>query len=131
MSSRMQTRIVQGPVMENAGNHQSHASKPSFQVNKNVKQLFESFFFEAQVILSFDGVEFENNHANRCCTIGIPAKHCVNYRLFANQDYVGELRISRNSRFTDSDFASLENLISTVIEPLRKTMTYQDALESL
>lgn len=97
------------------------------QATIDTEHLFDMFFFEAQQLISFDGIKFDNHHHNCHYCIGLQSEHRAHYRLYSNQDYVGELTISRNTSFSDGDLELLENLISTTIAPLEKALSYLEA----
>ncbi len=90
----------------------------------HVDHLFDMFFFEGQELTSFDGIKFRKDNQDCQYNLGIEGTHSAHYRLFARQDYIGELSIYRNTPFTETDLQSLETLISVIIEPLRKTLGY-------
>ena len=88
----------------------------------NTEQILDIFFLEAQRLLSFDGISFSNAHHQLYFETGISADYSAHYRLFANQDYLGEVNITRNSTFSEEELEVLERLIAALISPLGKTL---------
>lgn len=138
MSSQMQNRITalygEHPVTTDENPFIGDANlclrlDPMLLVTLDVEHLFDKFYFDSQRILSFDGISFDNNNYDCHYSIGLQSLHQVHYRLFSNQDYVGEICIFRNTVFSENDMVLLENLTSMIIAPLRKTLCYQEAIE--
>ena len=51
--------------------------------------------------------------------VGITAKHRCHYRLFSNQDYLGEMSFTSVKPFEDEELALLEGLLGVIIIPVK------------
>lgn len=60
---------------------------------------------------------------------GVFTRHSCNYALKVEQQQLGELRLMRNHRFSDSDLQLLETLLCCLIYPLKNATLFHQALK--
>ncbi len=118
-SARLDDAFVSGDVLVSRLGH-------ILRTRTDLEQMLDLFFFEAQRMLSFDGIRYSNFHRHSHFEVGVLSGYHAHYRLFANQDYLGEMDIARSSPFGEEELETLERLISALISPLRNTMSLED-----
>jgi len=60
---------------------------------------------------------------------GVFTRHSCNYALKVEQQQLGELKLMRNHRFSDSDLRLLETLLCCLIYPLKNATLFHQALK--
>lgn len=60
---------------------------------------------------------------------GVFTRHSCNYALKVEQQQLGELRLMRNHRFSDTDLQLLETLLCCLIYPLKNATLFHQALK--
>lgn len=60
---------------------------------------------------------------------GVFTRHSCNYALKVEQQELGELKLTRNSRFSDLDLQILESLLCCLIYPLKNATLFHQALK--
>ena len=81
-------------------------------------------------LVPWDGLRFANELEGAEYQNGIMAPFAAEYRLSIDDVYLGELSLSRRSRFSEKELELLERFICILIYPLRNGMLYQRALAS-
>lgn len=99
------------------------------QSTLELEKLIELFDDELAAIVPHDHLCYENKNENIRYDIGELARHNSNYRLVLFGKSLGELTISRNTKFVDVEIQKMEGLISALIYPLRNALLYKQAVE--
>jgi len=99
------------------------------QSTLELEKLIELFGDEMAAILPHEHLSYENKDENIKYDIGKPARHSSTYSLVLFGKNMGELTISRNSKFVDVEINKIESLISALIYPLRNALLYKQAVE--
>ncbi len=84
-----------------------------------LEQLLDTFFFETQDWVNVIGMSFRNLPLEVNYEVGISAKHHCTYRLFSNQDYLGELGFSSLEPLSNDELEIIEGLVGIVILPVK------------
>lgn len=99
----------------------------------DVTQVIASFATALAESLSYDSFEFHHSMLGIACQAGAApgsARHSCQYRLDLFDDDLGEVRLSRARRFAAGELQALEDLLATLMPPLRNALLYQRALRS-
>ena len=99
------------------------------QSTLELEKLVELFDDEMAALVPHDHLCYENKNENIKYDIDHPALHSSNYRLVLFGKSLGELTISRNTKFVDVEIQKMESLISALIYPLRNALLYKQAVE--
>ncbi|MCB1692167.1 MAG: hypothetical protein KDI19_05335 [Pseudomonadales bacterium] len=91
----------------------------------NLENLLDVFYFETQSWISSTGMRFSNSHKGVRYQVGVDGQYRCNYRLFANQDYLGEISFSRMSAFETDELELIESMLSVAILPIRSQLRYE------
>lgn len=78
---------------------------------------YDSLIFSNKV----DGVEIETGNA---------ARHSCHYRLVVADESLGQLTLTRALPFSDAEIVELEDMLVSLVYPLRNALLYQRALQS-
>lgn len=99
------------------------------QSTLELEKLIELFDDELAAIVPHDHLSYENQDEVIKYDIGKPGRHRSSYGLVLFGKKMGELVISRNSKFVDVEIHKIESLISALIYPLRNALLYKQAVE--
>ena len=99
------------------------------QSTLELEKLIELFDDELVAVLPHDNIVYTNTDEQIEFTIGKRAKYELNYRLVLFGQELGDLKITRKSKFRDNELEKLKNLISALIYPLRNALLYKQAVE--
>lgn len=99
------------------------------QSTLELEKLVELFDEELAAIVPHDHFNYVNVNENIKYDIGNVALHSSNYRLVLFGKSLGQVTISRNTKFVDVEIQKIESLISALIYPLRNALLYKQAVE--
>ncbi len=77
-----------------------------------------------------DGISYQPAPNEAPLSIGKQAYHSLNYNLKVLEEDLGEIHLYRGRRFADQEIDRLENLLVTLLYPLRNALLYRDAVQS-
>ena len=99
------------------------------QSTLELEKLIELFDDEMAAVVPHDHLSYENQEESIKIDIGKPALHRSSYSLVLFGKTMGELSISKSSKFIEMEINKIENLISALIYPLRNALLYKQAVE--
>lgn len=99
------------------------------QSTLELEKLIELFGDEMAAVIPHEHLSYENKDENIKYDLGKAARHSSTYSLVLFGKNMGELTISRNSKFVDVEINKIESLISALIYPLRNALLYKQAVE--
>ncbi len=90
--------------------------------------LIEIFSQEISVMIPHQSILYEHETQSIQLEIGNAAKHSCSYQLVAAGQSLGKLTITRKKRFTHQEMILLEQLLCSLVYPLRNALLYKGAL---
>lgn len=121
--------------------HKRRSGKPTVSLQDTQRELTQTlqtsleldrvlglFFGALQQLLQVDGLEYRHTNFNTPIAHGQQGVHRCSYRMSHAGSYLGELQLSRQSRFTEAELISIEGLLATLLFPLRNALMYREAL---
>lgn len=97
------------------------------QTTLEVDAVIELFHTEINKILAYDSLHYQNQSSHCEINTGSRSHHSCHYRLEMNGSWLGELTLTRNKKFTDSDTQLLEDFLCKLVYPLRNCLLYREA----
>lgn len=97
------------------------------QTTLNVEQVIELFEQESRALLAQKGLRYDNRVQGLTFDLGAAGKHTCTYRLGIDNKPLGELVLTRDQPFSESEIALLEYLLSGLVYPLRNAILYRQA----
>lgn len=113
-----------------AGHETRYRLLSALQTTLNTEHLLTIFFNEITALITISGLRYENEPLNLQVSLGNTAAHSSSYRLIIQGDQLGELAITRDSRFSETELHLFEKLLGNLLCPLRNTLRYQEALNA-
>lgn len=115
-------------VQEEFGANAQHKLAALLQTTIEMEPLFDLFFGQIQHLLKLGSCQFVNQTKDIKLKLGSTSAHNCDYSLNIKQQYLGNISFTRKNRFSEAELAQLENLLSTLVYPLRNALNYSDAL---
>lgn len=100
------------------------------QTTLEINGLIKLFADELNLVLSYDGLTYRNTQRDINISLGREARHSCSYRLIVGDENYGELSLSRQKKFQESETTLIEHLLCGLIYPLRNALTYLDAVRA-
>lgn len=94
---------------------------------ETVLGVFHEFIRE---LLHHDSASYHFADAGLTYQFGEPARHHCRYALAISGENLGELTLSRQQRFSPAELEIFENLLCTLLYPLRNALLYRQAREA-
>lgn len=98
------------------------------QSSLDVGEVLGSFKEYAQRLVDHDHFAFSHETYGIDFSIGKTARHHLRYPLKINNEFLGTLLLSRRRKFSIEESRQLENILSTLLYPLRNALLYRSAL---
>ena len=98
------------------------------QTSLEMESILQYFSESVQESIPFNGLEYANTVLNFNFSFGKADRHSCAYRLNIAGESLGEMKFTRNKRFSDNEMEQLENLIYHLVYPLRNAILYQKAI---
>ncbi len=101
----------------------------SLQTTLDPSRLIEIFSAEVGALVVHQGLSYRNDDIGLDLKLGRQARHSCAYHLNIGDEPLGTLTFRRNQKFTDSEIEALEQLLCSLLYPLRNGLLYEDALQ--
>ncbi len=99
------------------------------QTSLNLPDLLALFFKHLQPLISVGGLKFSAPDSKELVNLGRDSVHHCDYRLSLEDGELGTIIFCRGKRFSEAELATLEQLLSYLVHPLRNAIKYQTALK--
>ncbi len=100
----------------------------SLQTSLDPTRLIELFSMEVGALIVHQGIRYRNDDLDLDVKIGSQARHSCTYKLNIGDEPLGKLTFRRKQKFTMPEIEALEQLLCSLLYPLRNALLYQDAL---
>ena len=100
------------------------------QTSLELDNILQYFAESVQESIPFTGLDYANTALNFNFSFGKADRHSCAYRLSIAGDNLGEMKFTRNKRFSDGEMEQLENFIYHLVYPLRNAILYQNAVQA-
>ncbi len=117
-----------GSLLQQLTANSAMAMTQSLQTSLDPTRLIELFSIEAGALIVHQGIRYRNDDLDLDVKRGDQARHSCTYRLILGDEALGRLSLRRNQKFTESETEALEQLLCTLLYPLRNALLYQRAL---
>ncbi len=101
----------------------------ALQTSLDPTRLIELFSMEAAALIAHEGVRYRNDDLDLDVKLGRRARHSCTYKLTIGDEPLGKLTFRRSQKFSEADTEVLEQLLCSLLYPLRNALLYQDALQ--
>tara|TARA_R110002049_G_scaffold159930_1_gene324962 strand:+ start:1389 stop:2333 length:945 start_codon:yes stop_codon:yes gene_type:complete len=97
------------------------------QTSLELDDVIGLFHKEITKILPYDSLHYQHLGVHCDISTGSRSHHTCNYRLEMNNIWLGELTLTRGTKFSDADMQLLEDLLCKLIYPVRNCLLYRQA----
>ena len=101
----------------------------SLQTSLDPTHLIEVFSMEVGALIVHQGAHYQNDDLELDVKLGRQARHSCSYNLNIGDEPLGKLTFSRDRKFSEPEIEALEQLLCSLLYPLRNALLYQDALQ--
>lgn len=101
----------------------------ALQTTLDLNRQVEIFGAEIRKHVAHDSLGYSNEDLGYFIEEGTPGRHSCTYRLTLEQQVLGEVRFTRNTRFQEPEVETLEFLLCSLVYPLRNALHYRQALD--
>jgi diguanylate cyclase (GGDEF)-like protein len=101
----------------------------ALQTSLDPTRLIELFSMEVSALVRHQGIRYRNEDLDLDVRLGRQARHSCTYKLNLADEPLGKLTFRRNDKFSETDIETLEQLLCSLLYPLRNSLLYQDALQ--
>lgn len=116
-------------ILENLGEIRFHFSN-TLQTSLDLHETLATFYQMLQKIIRCSGMEYRLPSRDIRLALGTHRAHKANYNLHNGNFAVGEMTFFRGARFSEQELGTLEGLLGLLLQPLRNSLLYRDALEN-
>tara|TARA_R110002050_G_scaffold268113_1_gene410065 strand:+ start:118717 stop:119661 length:945 start_codon:yes stop_codon:yes gene_type:complete len=97
------------------------------QTSLELDDVIGLFHKEITKILPYDSLHYQHQGVHCDISTGTRSHHTCNYRLEMNNVWLGELTLTRRTKFSDADMQLLEELLCKLIYPVRNCLLFRQA----
>jgi len=95
------------------------------QTSLELDDVIELFHREITKVLSYDSLHYQHQDAQCDISTGSRNHHACNYRLEMNKVWLGELTLTRRTKFSDAEMQLLEDMLCKLIYPVRNCLLFR------
>lgn len=100
------------------------------QTSLEVENVLNYFLETVNETIPIGGAAYEYENLDLNFKFGREERHTCSYRLRVSGEVLGELKFTRNKRFSEHEMEQLENFMYHLVYPLRNALMYQQALRA-
>ncbi|MFT7413471.1 MAG: diguanylate cyclase (GGDEF)-like protein [Methylophagaceae bacterium] len=97
------------------------------QTSLELEDVIGLFHKEITKVLAYDSLHYQHQDVQCDISTGSRSHHACNYRLDMNNVWLGELTLTRRTKFSDTDMQLLEDLLCKLIYPVRNCLLFRQA----
>jgi len=117
------------PVVRELTAQRALSITQSLQTSLDPTRLIEVFSIEVGALIVHQGVFYQNDDLELDVKLGRQALHSCTYNLNLGDEPLGKLTFRRDRKFNTTEIETLEQLLCSLLYPLRNALLYQDALQ--
>ena len=121
---------LQPPIRQDEVDELRLSLVQALQTSLDIKVILETFFHQAQALVTCDGLQYDHLQQHCKILIGKESLHHIDYQLNTKEDDLGSITFSRSRRFTEAELMKLESIIPTLVFPLRNALQYRQAIQA-
>lgn len=128
-SSSSASAPVDGLVLSEGTTQRALEITQRLQISLDPTHLIEVFSMEVGTLIMHQGVRYRNDDLLLDVKLGRQARHSCTYNLNIGDEPLGKLTFRRDRKFSSAEIEVLEQLLCSLLYPLRNSLLYQDALQ--
>ena len=97
------------------------------QTSLDLETIIALFDTEISKILPYDSLHYQHQGVHCDVNTGRRSHHSCNYRLEMNSVWLGEITLTRRTKFTNADTQLFEDLLCKLIYPVRNCLLFSQA----
>ena len=97
------------------------------QMSLDIDWVISQFMEHMHTYLLFDGFSYQNDDLDVTIQLGRESFHTCRYNLTLEEAGLGNIRLFRGRKFSESELVLLENQLCQLVYPLRNAVQYRKA----
>lgn len=123
-------RNISNPDAKQPGDTQLYELSGILQSTLKLDTLLEFFDDELSSTVPHDGLIYEFPDEGISYKFGEPGKHKCHYNFILLDQFLGQLVVSRNKKFSEDELKRIELLTTALLYPIRNSLMYLRALKT-
>ena len=123
-------RNISNPGSTKPGDSQLYELSNILQSTLDLGKLLEFFDDELASTVPHDGLIYELPDEDIKYQFGEPGKHNCHYNLILLDKFLGQISVSRASKFSEDELKRIEILTAVLLYPIRNSLLYKQALKT-
>lgn len=111
-------------------NHLLQQLSHQLQASLDIEEILIQFSREIQPFIAHDYLGYNNDHKNCDFTIGKKSRCRISKKLNIQNENLGQLVLSRKSKFSKTETEIVDELSSVLAYPLRNALLYREAVHA-
>ncbi|MDT8384840.1 MAG: GGDEF domain-containing protein [Gammaproteobacteria bacterium] len=100
------------------------------QASLDIDEVLGQFSREIKAFVAHDHLGYRNDHKDCGFSIGKSGRCRINYKLSIKNEGLGQLVLTRKSKFTKTETEAVERLAAALLYPLRNALRYREAVQA-
>ena len=100
----------------------------TLQTTLSLERLIELFSVKLADLVPHCGMRYRNSDLNMEVRYGRQGRHSCTYKLTLGDEPLGKLTLRRSEKFTEAELETVEQLLCSLLYPLRNALLYHDAI---
>lgn len=101
----------------------------ALQTTLDLERLIEIFSTQLNLLVPHAGLRYLNSDIGIDIKTGQQARHSCTYSLPLGDEPLGKIALRRSTVFTPAELETIENMLCSLLYPLRNALLYHDALQ--
>ncbi len=100
------------------------------QASLEIEEILYLFLNRIRTLVPVDGINYSHQESDIQFSSAVTGKHKVSYQLNTEEGSLGLITFTRHRRYRDNEILMLEDLMSSLMYPLRNSLKYHSALKA-
>ncbi len=100
------------------------------QASLEIEEILYLFLNRIRTLVPVDGINYSHEESDIQFSSAVTGKHKVSYQLNTEEGSLGLIAFTRHRRYRDNEILMLEDLMSSLMYPLRNSLKYHSALKA-
>lgn len=100
------------------------------QASLEIEEILYLFLNRIRTLIPVDGISYDHDDSDIRFSSAVTGKHKVSYQLNTEEGSLGLIAFTRQRRFRENEILMLEDLMGSLMYPLRNSLKYHSALKA-
>lgn len=130
VNARVADKVEMLPLISLSHEELRQLLATQLQTSLDIKTILALFFKSSQRLVEYASLNYKHAAHEIVVELGNNQEHSVSYTLNYQGDFLGQLVLTRENRFSEQELGDFESIISSLIFPLRNGLLYAVAVQN-